>query len=213
MPSHKCTTGSLGNQRGWADHAGRLREQLVWIGTRSPVTATVVPPQHSLVPAAMEDLVEFIDRDDLPVVAQAAVAHAQFETIHPFTDGNGRVGRALVQAILRNKQVTASATVPVSAGLLHDIETYFDALGAYRQGDIRPIVERFSEASRFAASTGARLVDDLSAELEASREQMRGVRRQAHAWSVLPHLGPTPWSTPNYSPKSSGSTTWPPSVR
>lgn len=180
----------LSGQRGWEDHAGRWREQLVWIGTSalSPRGASHVAPQAPLVAPAMEDLVRFVAREDLPVLVQAAVAHAQFETIHPFTDGNGRTGRAMVHSILRAKGVMAETIAPVSAGLLTQTDRYFDALTAYRDGDARPIVERFAEAARFAATSGARLVDDLAAQVESSRERLQGLRPQAAAWKVLPHL-------------------------
>jgi Fic family protein len=103
----------------------------------------------------------FADRTDLPRLAQTAIAHAQFETIHPFPDGNGRVGRALVQAMLRGGELTRSVTVPVSAGLLNNTSRYFDALGAYRTGDVRPIVRSIAEASFAAVGNGRRLVSDL----------------------------------------------------
>lgn len=178
----------LSNQRGWEEHAGRIREQLVWIGTRSPVTAQFVAPQHHLVPDALKDLVAFMARDDLPVLAQVAIAHAQFETIHPFVDGNGRTGRALVAGLLRGKAVLRDTIAPVSAGLLRDQEAYFSALTAYRDGDVGPIVARFAEASRYAASTGTRLVDSLLDQLHQARDRLVGVRPQSRAWSVLPHL-------------------------
>ena len=66
-----------------------------------PHLATFAPPHHVHVPSAIDDLVEFIGRDDIPVLAHVALAHAQFETIHPFPDGNGRSGRALMHAMLR----------------------------------------------------------------------------------------------------------------
>ena len=99
------------------DIAGRWRDQPVWIGGSdvSPHDAVFVPPRHERVPAAIADLIGFIDRDDLPVLAQAAIAHAQFETIHPFAAGNGRTDRALIDAELRNKRLTRNVTVPVSA--------------------------------------------------------------------------------------------------
>ena len=89
------------------------------------------------------------------------MAHAQFETIHPFTDGNGRTGRALVQAMLRTKGLTRQLTVPVSAGLLADTAAYFDALTGYRNGDAAPIVECFSRASSRAIDNGRLLVTEL----------------------------------------------------
>ncbi|WP_277932448.1 Fic family protein [Rhodococcus opacus] len=81
----------------------RWRQQQVWIGGGSlgPHTAHFVPPHHDRVPELIDDLIVFANRVDVTVIAQIAVAHAQFETIHPFLDGNGRVGRALIQAMLR----------------------------------------------------------------------------------------------------------------
>ena len=146
---------------------GQWRGEQVWIGGgNSPLNATFVPPSHTRVPDAIDDLLAFAHRDDLPLLAQIAVGHAQFETIHPFTDGNGRTGRALVQAMLRNKGLTRQVTVPVSAGLLADTDGYIAALTAYRQGDVTPIVERFAEASARATANGRQLV----AELRAIRE-------------------------------------------
>lgn len=181
----------VSRQHGWEAHAGRYRDLLVWVGTSAvtPRGASHVAPQPELVPAAMDDLVRFMRRDDLPVIVQAAIAHAQFETIHPFSDGNGRTGRALVHGLLRGKGIVVNTTAPVSAGLLKNTEAYFEALSAYRRGDARPIVERFADASRFAANSGARLVDDLATELDQSRAKMKGaVRPQAASWRLLPHL-------------------------
>src|SRR5690606_26640846 len=124
------------------DWVGRWRDEQVWIGGSAigPHRADYVAPHHDRVPAALTDLVAFMDRDDLPVLVQAAIAHAQFETIHPFPDGNGRVGRALVHSLLRAKGTTRSVTVPISAGLLADRDAYFGALDSYRRGDPHPIV-------------------------------------------------------------------------
>ena len=109
--------------------AGTWRGAQVWVGTSSygPHTANFVPPHHTRVAAAIEDLVRLMRRDDVPVLTQAAIAHAQFETIHPFPDGNGRTGRAIVQCLLRAKRLTRRVTIAVSAGLLTDIGRYFDA--------------------------------------------------------------------------------------
>ncbi|MGH1565617.1 Fic family protein [Mumia sp. DW29H23] len=146
-------------------HAGRWREEQVWVGGTSygPHAAEFVPPHHSRVPEAMADLLAFVARDDLPVLVQAALAHAQFETIHPFTDGNGRTGRALVHAMLRGKGVSQRVTVPISAGLLTDTSRYFSALGAYRAGDPGPIVSEMAGATLRAIANGNLLVAELLA--------------------------------------------------
>jgi Fic family protein len=87
---------------------GRFRTQQVWIGGTdySPHRADFVPPQDSRIEESIEDLCAFSERTDLPLLAHAAIAHAQFETIHPFNDGNGRAGRALVHTMLRHGGAT-----------------------------------------------------------------------------------------------------------
>ena len=134
-------------------------------------------------PAAIADLVAFINRDDLPVLAHAALAHAQFETIHPFPDGNGRTGRALVHAHLRAKGLIRNVTVPVSAGLLTDVDGYFAALTDYREGHATGIVEAFAGAAFRAVANGRELVDDLHSIREGWKERVRS-RQHAAAWRV-----------------------------
>jgi len=172
------------------EHAGRFRAEQVWIGRgeAGPRLADFVAPHHDRVPGAIRDLVRFVKRQDMPVLVQVAVAHAQFETIHPFPDGNGRTGRALAQSILRSKGLVGSTAVPISAGLLVDVPRYFDALGSFRDGDAGPIIRDFAGASRIAATTGTRLVDALVEQLEKSRTKMAGIRADAAAWKVLPAL-------------------------
>lgn len=170
--------------------AGEFRREQVWIGrgVAGPRQAEFVPPNHQHVGAAISDLIAFMQRDDLPALAQVAVAHAQFETIHPFTDGNGRTGRALAHSLLRNKGVTSSTTVPISAGLLVDVDNYFEGLGAFRRGDAGPIIQAFAQASRFAVVIGTDLIDGLAEQIRISSGLLKGVRSDATAWRVLPQL-------------------------
>jgi len=167
------------------DIAGKWRDEQVWIGGTSlgPHLAMFVPPHHLRVPRAIDDLVEFIGRNDIPVLAHVALSHAQFETIHPFPDGNGRSGRALMHAMLRHSGLVRNVTVPISAGLLVAVDDYFDALTAYRAGDAAPIVERVTEAAYAAVANGRKLVDDLRA-LRADWDVRVGARRDAAAWRV-----------------------------
>ena len=138
---------------------GDWRTQQVWIGgdDYGPHGAAFIPPHHDRVPAAMADMLRFVARNDIPVLAHTALAHAQFETIHPFPDGNGRTGRALMHAMLRAKNLTQQVTVPIAAGLLTRVDRYFDALGSYREGDPVPIITQVAEAS-FSAITNSRLL-------------------------------------------------------
>lgn len=155
--------------------AGRWREVQVWMGSSSlsPALAAFVPPQPSRVAAYMQDLDVFLARDDLPVLLHAALAHAQFETVHPFADGNGRTGRALLQAMLRHGELTRRVTIPISAGLLTDTSSYFAALMTYRDGNIVPIVQQLCQASRTAALHGRWLIDELASTRESWLETVR----------------------------------------
>lgn len=165
---------------------GGWREEQVWIGggSLSPHLADFVPPHHDRLPAAMGDFVDFIGRSDIPPLVHASIAHAQFETIHPFADGNGRTGRAIVQAMLRRSEVTSNITVPVSAGLLHDVDGYYDALTAYRRGDIRPIIAAFARAADYAVINGRLLVRDVRDAEAGWDEKMLGIRADAAARRV-----------------------------
>lgn len=163
---------------------GEFRTEPVWIGGGStPIGATFVGPRYELIPGAISDLVAFAQRTDVPALAQIAVGHAQFETIHPFTDGNGRTGRALVQALLRNKRLTRQVTVPVSAGLLADTAAYFAALTSYRDGDAAPIVQSFTQATFDAIANGRRLIADLR-EIRNSWNDAIVARADSAVWKV-----------------------------
>ncbi len=168
------------------DIAGRWRDQQVWIGGGgcSPHQAAFVPPHADLVPAAMDDVMAFAARVDVPALSHAAIAHAQFETIHPFPDGNGRTGRALFHALLRRRSLSRTATVPVSAGLLVDTRGYFDALTAYRDGDAAPIVDSLVQATDDAITSARVLVADLRAVRGAWASQVVA-RSDSVVWPLI----------------------------
>lgn len=158
-----------------ASYAGRLRDMHNWIGGSdySPRGALHVPPAPERVPGLMDDLLAYLNREDVPVLTQAVIGHAQFESIHAFTDGNGRIGRALVSAVFRRRGVTRNAVVPLASGLLAKRDDYFAALGAYRRGDPAPLTDLFAR-SAWAAATCSRvsiariktLPDEWTAEIQ-----------------------------------------------
>jgi len=115
-------------------HAGSIRAEQNWIGGSSynPCSAAFVPPPAEYVHDLLGDLCRFCNGDDLPAVAQAAIAHAQFETIHPFVDGNGRTGRALIHLVLRRRGLTTRLLPPVSLVLATWSDDYVLGLGATR---------------------------------------------------------------------------------
>lgn len=171
------------------DVAVGLRGEQVWIGTSSstPLGADFVPPTHERVGPAMDDLLQFASAPGAAPLAQAAVVHAQFETIHPFVDGNGRVGRALLHAMLRHADVTRHLTVPVSAGLLADTAAYIDALEAYRRGNPELIIQRVADAAKVGVELGTRLLDELVA-VRQGWEEIVVARRGATAERMLDRL-------------------------
>ncbi|MFD6860316.1 Fic family protein [Rhodococcus sp. NPDC060090] len=149
-----------------ASDSGAVREVQNWIGGSdyTPINALHVPPPPELVPELMADLLAFANRTDLPIIAQAALAHAQFESIHPFTDGNGRIGRALISAILRRRGLTRRVTVPLASVMLANTRRYFDKLTRYRDGDADGFVEYVAVAaihSSEAAQETARALSEL----------------------------------------------------
>ncbi|GAB3358281.1 Fic family protein [Modestobacter lapidis] len=167
------------------DIAGRWRTAQVWVGgdSHGPHGAEYVAPVADEVPDLVEDLARFARREDVPGLVLAAIAHAQFETIHPFPDGNGRVGRALVHALLRHHGITRSVTVPVSAGLLTDVDGYFAALTAYRGGDPNAVVTAFTRGTLAALTNAAALVQELRA-IRAGWQDTVRARADAGAWRV-----------------------------
>ncbi|MFZ1063139.1 MAG: Fic family protein [Acidimicrobiales bacterium] len=113
---------------------GHYREVQNWIGGSSynPCSAAFVPPPPEKVPDLMADLCAFTNDNGLPAVAQAAIAHAQFETIHPFVDGNGRSGRALIHLILRRRGLAVRVLPPVSLVLATWSKDYVTGLSGVR---------------------------------------------------------------------------------
>lgn len=138
---------------------GELRREQVWVGGTpySPHGAHYVPPTWQRVPEYLDDIVAFISRDDVDPIVQAAVAHAQFETVHPFIDGNGRTGRVLLHKILRRSGVLLHVTLPLSAGLLHNVDAYMKSLEAYQEGNPIAVVEQLVDALELSLMV-ARLV-------------------------------------------------------
>lgn len=156
------------------DWAGRVRTVQNWIGGSdfSPRDARFVPPVPADVPAAMADLCVWVERTDVPAVAQAAIAHAHFESIHPYIDGNGRVGRALTHLVLRRRHVVRDGIAPISIAALADRAGYFDGLHRYEQGDVDGFVRWFARSCRTAAA--------------ASHQIQRGLKALRDEWHALP---------------------------
>jgi Fic family protein len=175
-------------------YAGRLRDMQNWIGgsDHSPRTAVYVPPPPDTVQMYMDDLVAFTNRDDLPALVQAALAHAQFESIHPFTDGNGRIGRALINTVLRRRGATTRIVVPLASALVAHRERYFDLLNAYRRGHVGPLLTSFAQSSRIAATESRTTATRLSEIPSEWKELVRPNRRHSAVTKLLGVLSTAP---------------------
>jgi hypothetical protein len=157
--------------------AGKFRTSQGWLGGGStPAGADFVPPPEDRVPRLIDDLCAFASREDVPAVIQAAIVHAQFETIHPFPDGNGRVGRCLIHTVLRGRGLTPGFVPPVSLVLGANAKAYVRGLEAFRLGRISEWSGLFSSAVRTAAGEATRLgaaVDGLRAKWRTAAKHPR----------------------------------------
>jgi Fic family protein len=118
-------------------HHHGLRTVQNWIGGSdwNPIGADFVPPEPERVPELMADLVDYINGAAHSPLIQAAIVHAQFETIHPFTDGNGRVGRALIHTVLARRGLAERAVLPISLVLATLRDRYVAGLDTYRHAE------------------------------------------------------------------------------
>jgi Fic family protein len=148
---------------------GVIRSRQNWIGgdASSPANAEFVPPPADDVPRLVADLADFCNRTDLPPVLQAAIAHAHFETIHPFMDGNGRTGRALIGMVLLRRGVCRSVVPPVSLVLAGRADRYVRGLTSYRLTDPADWFAFFADAVAASAAASG----DLAAAVGDLQEQ------------------------------------------
>ena len=157
---------------------GVIREEQNWIGGSSsgPADADFVPPPVEFVRPALDDLSAFFARTDIAPVLQAAVIHAQFETIHPFLDGNGRVGRALIHVVFRRRGLTPNYVPPVSLVLAGRADRYVEGLTDYRFGEENAWYLTFAEAVE-AVADGARDFAEKVSQLQKEWSRMAGYPR------------------------------------
>ena len=147
---------------------GVIRSEQGWIGGTSPLDAHLVTPPPSELSALLNDLIAYVNRVDVDPVTQAAVSHAQFEIIHPFGDGNGRVGRVLVAWVL-TRRLALLVPPPVSVAIAADVAGYSSGLVLFRLGDHRRWITWFADA----VASGGRAQRALIANVEQIKQQWR----------------------------------------
>jgi Fic family protein len=190
-----------------AAQAGRLRDKQNWIGGSdyNPCSAAFVPPPPELVPDLMADLCSFCNDESLPAVPQAAIAHAQFETIHPFPDGNGRTGRGLIHLVLRRRGLAPRVLPPVSLVLAIRARDYLDGLAATRyrgpvtgkaaQAGLNMWVGTFAGACRRAVDDAASFEERVEEIQREWRARLGRIRRDSATDLLLRSLVGAPVMT------------------
>jgi Fic family protein len=172
-------------------HIGAWRGVLGWVGGQNPKLAAHVAAPAETIPKLMADLVVFSNRGDLDPITQAAIAHAQFETIHPFADGNGRIGRVLIGWIVKTR-LGIAVPPPVSLQIARDIGGYQAGLTLYREEMVEHWVRWFAEAMERSAEDSnivMGLIEDIQA---AWREQAKDLRSDSAGRRLVEHLPSIP---------------------
>ena len=173
--------------------AGRLRSGQNWIGGNdyNPCGSDFVPPPPDEIDRLLADLCSAINDDILPPLVQAALVHAQFETIHPFDDGNGRTGRALVHVVFRKRGLAPRFLPPISVVFASARQRYIAALTRFRfdENGVAEWIEHFAAATLRAAQLARAYVSAVGALQERWRERLHETtsapRADAAAWAII----------------------------
>jgi len=166
--------------------AGKIRNEQNWIGGNNynPCGADFVPPPPTQVEGLLSDLCQAIDEDYLSPLVQAAIVHAQFETIHPYLDGNGRTGRALIHIVLKRRGLAQNYVPPISVMLAKRKDAYIQGLTRFREGDIDAWLETFAVAAYQSATLAKSYLDHVES-LQAHWAQLVQTRSKPRSDSVI----------------------------
>ena len=178
----------LHDARGGDKARGDFRRVQNWLGGTRPQNARFVPPPPNVVPSAMSDLERFLHdgASTLPLLVKAALAHGQFETIHPFLDGNGRVGRLLITLMLCAEQVLTRPLLYLSLYFKRHRDVYYDRLQRIRtHGEWEPWVRFFLEGVTDVATETTQTTHSIVHMVERDRRTVGGLGRAAGTASRL----------------------------
>ncbi len=187
--------------RGEGKCPGAFRKSQNWIGGSGPSDAVYVPPYHTDVPDLMSDLEKFLHNNDIqiPHLIRIAISHYQFETIHPFLDGNGRIGRLLITLYLVSKGLLKKPTLYLSEYIEKHKNAYYDALSRVREtNDLGQWVRFLLTAMRETAVKGKETFEAiLTIRSEVEKSIMTLGKKSENARILLDHLYRKPFITPN----------------
>ena len=172
----------LSSGRGSDKDPGEFRRSQNWIGGSRPGNATFVPPPHTAVPDCMTAFERFLHADDdgLPLLVRAGLAHVQFETIHPFLDGNGRVGRLLITFLLHHGGALRAPLLYLSLYFKQHRATYYDLLDSVRrEGNWEAWLAFFLEGVWQVATEAVAAVERLERMFRTDHAMIEGAGRRA----------------------------------
>ena len=181
--------------------AGKIRTVQNWIGGNdyNPCGADFVPPPPDEVEDLLDDLSMAVNDELLPPLLQAALVHAQFETIHPFEDGNGRAGRALIHVVLKRRGVAMNYVPPISVIFANSRERYIAGLTKFRNNDVHGWIEMFAAAAQTSAGVARQYIDAVNKQVEKWKHMLSDrkprLRSDAAAWSIIENLPAYPFIT------------------
>lgn len=160
--------------RGGDKHPGQIRSVQNWIGGTTPSSAIFVPPPPQVVGGLLDALEGWIHSDDpLPALIRAGMAHVQFETIHPFIDGNGRIGRLLIALLVEHWGLLDQPLLYISLAFKRDQLAYYERLSAVRRhGDWEGWTEYFLRCVREASDDGVRIAREIHALIGRDRQRI-----------------------------------------
>lgn len=171
------------------DLIGVFRPRVGWVGGSSPLDAVYVPPPPDEISELMDDFIAFANEPgDLDPIFHAAILHAQFEAIHPFGDGNGRLGRILVSRNLRRAHLTRHSTIPISVAIARDTGGYLSGLYSFERGAVGPWVRWFAGVAKRGAEVTDRLADRTRQIVDSWNDTLKGLRSDSAARALLPLL-------------------------
>lgn len=171
----------LKDVRGQEKQPGEFRKSPVWIGGHTPAAAAFVPPIPAHLDDALTDWEKFLNDDiEMPMLVKCALMHYQFETIHPFLDGNGRVGRLMITLMLIERSILAMPLLYLSAYIEDKKTEYYEALQAVREvGDLEGWIQYFLRAVKAQAEDATRRISKLVDLREFYRNSFKGNRSRA----------------------------------
>jgi Fic family protein len=184
----------LDGARGAGKQPGELRRSQNWIGGTRPGNAVFVPPPPEHVPELLMNLERFVHEEpnDLPPLVKIALVHAQFETIHPFLDGNGRIGRLLITVLLEYWNLLSEPLMVLSSYLKQYQAEYYRRLSIIRtEGDWESWVSFFLEGVTVAAAEAERSIIAIASLIAADRRKLLQSPKVTPATYQLFELLPT----------------------